>query len=253
MERDENGVLKWTHAKNLYRDWGSIKACLKAFSLTIAICFALVLSLIGCAGGMKSDDFLFQCKIWGCILLGFWLMTFICWSIWAWANGGVDEWEYEMDDDGIRGRKIIRKAWRMKMLRGLAWIAMLLPARPNQKLALRPLLYDNLNKETDVSFASVKGVSFDEKKCQIALETTGDSKEIHVPREDYAEVLAYIEERLQKKKPKRQRTGGRKKASTTDSERSQRYYRLKFADTYYGEMTHYGLYRLAWADVRRAR
>ena len=35
--------------------------------------------------------------------------------------------------------------------------------------------------------------------------------------------------------------------------KSQRYYRLKFADTYYSEMTHYGLYRLAWADVRRAR
>ena len=33
--------------------------------------------------------------------------------------------------------------------------------------------------------------------------------------------------------------------------KSQRCYRLKFADTYYGEMTHYGLYRLAWADVRR--
>ena len=33
--------------------------------------------------------------------------------------------------------------------------------------------------------------------------------------------------------------------------KSQRYYRLKFADTYYGEMTHYGLYRLAWADVWR--
>ena len=35
--------------------------------------------------------------------------------------------------------------------------------------------------------------------------------------------------------------------------KSQRRRRLKFADTYYGEMTHYGLYRLAWADVRRAR
>ena len=35
--------------------------------------------------------------------------------------------------------------------------------------------------------------------------------------------------------------------------KSRRYCRLKFADTYYGEMTHYGLYRLAWADVRRAR
>ena len=32
--------------------------------------------------------------------------------------------------------------------------------------------------------------------------------------------------------------------------KSQRRCRLKFADTYYGEMTHYGLYRLAWADVR---
>ena len=35
--------------------------------------------------------------------------------------------------------------------------------------------------------------------------------------------------------------------------KSQRYYRLKFADTYYGEMAHYGLYRLAWADVRRTQ
>ena len=33
--------------------------------------------------------------------------------------------------------------------------------------------------------------------------------------------------------------------------KSQRYYRLKFADAYYGEMTHYGLCRLVWADVRR--
>ncbi len=35
--------------------------------------------------------------------------------------------------------------------------------------------------------------------------------------------------------------------------KSQRRCRLKYADTYYGEMKHYGLYRLAWADVRRAR
>ena len=35
--------------------------------------------------------------------------------------------------------------------------------------------------------------------------------------------------------------------------KSQRYYRLKFADSYYGELVHYGLHRLAWADVRRTR
>ena len=35
--------------------------------------------------------------------------------------------------------------------------------------------------------------------------------------------------------------------------KSQRYYRLKYADTYYGEMAHYGLYRLAWAKTARRR
>ena len=35
--------------------------------------------------------------------------------------------------------------------------------------------------------------------------------------------------------------------------KSQRYYRLKFADSYYGELAHYGFHRLAWADVRRTR
>ena len=33
--------------------------------------------------------------------------------------------------------------------------------------------------------------------------------------------------------------------------RSQRRYRLKFADTHYGELNHYGMYWLKWADVRR--
>ena len=33
--------------------------------------------------------------------------------------------------------------------------------------------------------------------------------------------------------------------------KSQRRYRLKFADTYYGELKHYGMYWLKWADVRR--
>ena len=33
--------------------------------------------------------------------------------------------------------------------------------------------------------------------------------------------------------------------------KSQRRYRLKFADTYYGELNHYGMYWLKWADARR--
>ena len=33
--------------------------------------------------------------------------------------------------------------------------------------------------------------------------------------------------------------------------RSQRYYRLKFADSYYGELQHYGWQRLRWQDFRK--
>ncbi len=35
--------------------------------------------------------------------------------------------------------------------------------------------------------------------------------------------------------------------------KSQRHYRLKFADTYYGELNHYGMHWLRWAEVRRRR
>ena len=35
--------------------------------------------------------------------------------------------------------------------------------------------------------------------------------------------------------------------------RGQRRYRLKFADTYYGELNRYGMYWLRWADARRRR
>ena len=105
----------------------------------------------------------------------------------------------------------------MKLLRGIACILMILPSRGNQKMAMRSLFYDSRKQKVDVSFSSVKGVSCNEKKGLISLYARGDSKEIYVPREDYAEVLAFIEEILQKKKTKRKRTGGRKKAPATDS------------------------------------
>ena len=220
MKTDEKRVIKWVSKRNLYRDdfWYKTKACLKAFGIMALVMFVFLLAVFAFADGFSLKMFVLPGEIAGGVFLLFAVLTMPCLFLLAWANGGVDEWEYEMDDDGIWGRKIVRKAGRMKFLRGLAWIAMLLPSRPNQKMALRPLLYDNLNKKTDVSFASVKGVSSDEKKCQIALETKGDSKEIHVPREDYAEVVAFIGERLQKKRPKRKPAGDRKRKPKTVSE-----------------------------------
>ena len=217
MSPDANSAFKWTHVRRLYRDWGTLKTCLRAFTLIVVIAFVFMTVLCGFSDGFSLDSLAFQVKMFGVILLVVWTITMPSYYIWAWANGGVDEWEYEMDDYGIEGRKVVRKAWRMKLLRGFAWILMLLPTRANQKMAMRSLLYDNWKKKVDVSFSSVKGVSCDEKKERISLETKCDVKEIHVPRDGYAEVRAFIEERIPKKKPKNRKTGGRTGSSTTES------------------------------------
>ena len=217
MERDEKGVLKWVHTKHLYRDWGSIKACLIAFTIAPAIAFVFFTVVCGFADGFSLSLLSTQGKIWGLVFLIFMALLLPSYYLWAWAHGGVDEWEYEMDARGIKGRKIAHNQARLKFLRSIAWIMMLFPMKPGQRVALNNFLYDKGKKEKTIDLIMLRGVERDEKKGKLAIETFNGSEDVHVPREDYAEVLAYIEERIPRKKPKRQRTGGRKKAAATDS------------------------------------
>ena len=217
MERDEKGVLKWVHTKHLYRDWGSIKACLIAFTIAPAIAFVFFTVVCGFADGFSLSLLSTQGKIWGFVFLIFMALLLPSYYLWAWAHGGVDEWEYEMDRRGIKGRKISHNQGRLKSLRSIAWIMMFFPMKPGQRVALNNFLYDKGKKEKNIDLIMLRGVECDEKKGKIAIETFNGSEDIHVPREDYAEVREFIEQRLPKKKPKRQRTGGRKKASKTDS------------------------------------
>ena len=221
MERDEKGVLKWVHAKHLYRDWSSIKACLIAFTIAPAIAFVFFTVVCGFADGFSLSLMSAQGKIWGLVFLIFMVLLLPSYYLWAWAHGGVDEWEYEMDRRGIKGRKIAHNKGRLKFLRSIAWIMMLFPMKPGQRVALNNFLYDKGKKEKNIDLIMLRGVECDEKKGKIAIETFNGSEDIHVPREDYAEVREFIEQRLPKKKPKRQKSSGRKKASTTDSERKQ--------------------------------
>ena len=219
MERDDNGVLKWVHAKHLYLDWSSIKACLIAFTIAPAIAFVFFTVVCGFADGFSLSLMSAQGKIWGLVFLIFMVLLLPSYYFWAWAHGGVDEWEYEMDARGIKGRKIVHKAWRMKVLRALAWFTMFFPAKPGQRIAMRQLLYDNEKKVKYLDLSMLRGATCDEKRSRIAINTANGVEVICMPREVYAEVRAFIEERLQKKQPKRGRAGGRKNASTTDSER----------------------------------
>ena len=194
--------MKWVHTTQLYREWyrHSAKACLKAFALAAAMPFVFFTVILGFAEGFSLDSLVLQGKIWGGVFLLLCVLTFPSLLVWAWANGGVDEWAYEMDKSGIRGRKLVRKPGRMKVLRAFAWIAMFMPAKPGQKTALRRLFYDDPEKEKHVDLVMLRGVSGDEKTGRISIDTFNGATEIAVPRDDYAEVLEYIESRLPKKK-----------------------------------------------------
>jgi hypothetical protein len=211
LKTDEKRVIKWVSTRNLYRDdfWYKLKACLKAFGIMALIMFVFLLAVFGFADGFSRKMFILPSEIAGGIFLLFAVLTLPSLFLLAWANGGVDEWEYEMDRRGIKGRKIVHKAWRMKVLRALAWITMLFPAKPGQKMAMRQLLYDNEKKEKSVDLIMLRDFTCDEKRGKIAIDTLNGTEEIYVPREDYAEVVAFIGERLQKKRPKRKPADGR--------------------------------------------
>ncbi len=217
MERDAKGVFKWVHTKHLYRDWGSMKVCFMVFSLIPAGAFVFFTVVCGFMDGFSLKMLAMWGKIWGLVLLIIWALLLPSYYLWAWAQGGVDEWEYEMDRRGIKGRKISHNQGRLKFLRSIAWIMMLFPMKPGQRMALHNFLYDKGKKEMHADLVMLRGVSGDEKKGKISIDTFNGAAEIFVPHEDYAEVLTYLEGRIPKKKPKTQRTGGRKKASTTDS------------------------------------
>ena len=211
MKPDEMSVIKWVSTRNLYRDWGSFKVCLKVFTLISVGAFVFFTVVAGFIDGFSLKHLVLWGKIWGVALLIFLSLLFPSYYLWAWANGGVDEWECELDRHGIKGRKVAHNQGRLKFLRSIAWIMMLFPMKPGQRIALHNFLYDKGQKEKYVDLIMLKGFTCDEKRGKIAIDTLYGAEEIYVPREDYAEVLAHIEERIPKKKPKRQRTGDRKK------------------------------------------
>ena len=200
MERDEKGALKWVHAKHLYRDWSSIKACLIAFTIAPAIAFVFFTVVCGFADGFSLSLLSTQGKIWGLVFLIFMALLLPSYYLWAWAHGGVDEWEYEMDARGIKGRKTAHNQGRLKFLRSIAWIMMLFPMKPGQRVALNNFLYDKGKKEKYVDLIMLKDFICDERRGSIAIDTLNGAEEIYVPREVYAEVVAFIGERKTKRR-----------------------------------------------------
>lgn len=222
MKPSEKSVIKWVSTQNLYRDdlWYKLKACLKAWGVTALVMFLFLFILF-----LIAEKFRFSLKLFtlpsivgGGSFVFLTAFTLPSLFLFAWANGGVDEWEYEMDRRGIKGRKIAHNQGRLKFLRSIAWIMMLFPMKPGQRMALHNFLYDKGQKEKYVDLIMLKDFTCDEKRGKVAIDTWNGAEEIDVPHEVYAEVVAFIGERLQKKRANRKSAGGRKKVSKTVSE-----------------------------------
>ena len=211
MSPDENGVLKWTHAKNLYRDWRTFGAVLRAFYIAALIVFLLALVMFAIADDFTLRTVVLPAKIAGGVFVLFAVLSLPAMYLIAWAKGGVDEWEYEVKPWHVKGRKIVRHPGRMKVLRFFAGLGILMATKPGQAQAMRGLLRDSEKKELDILLFNDAVVTGDEKTGTIGLESHGQTEEIHVAPEDCAQVLEYITFR-----PKRQR----KPASKTTKKRT---------------------------------
>lgn len=218
MKPDEKSVIKWGSTRNLYCDWGSFKVCLKVFTLIPVGAFVFFTVVAGFIDGFSLKHLVLWGKIWGVALLIVLSLLFPSYYLWAWANGGVDEWECELDRHGIKGRKIAHNQGRLKFLRSIAWIMMLFPMKPGQRMALHNFLYDKGQKEKYFDLSMLRDSICDERRGKVAIDTVNGVESIYMPREVYAEVVEFIEELRQKKRAKRKPAVGRKRKSKTVSE-----------------------------------
>lgn len=211
---DENGVLKLVHAKNLYRDWRTVGAVLRACHILAIIMFLFALVLFAITDKFTLKTIVLPAEIAGGVYALFVVLMLPAMYLLAWAKGGVDEWEYEVKPWYVKGRKIIHHPGRMKALRFFAGLGLLMSTRPGQAQALRGLLRDSEKKEFDIWLFNDAEVTGDEKTGTIELESHGQNEEIHVSPEDYAQVLEYITFKPKRRRKTASKTTKKQTAST---------------------------------------
>lgn len=180
MVKTGEGTFRWSYVFRLYSDWGTLKGALMAFGIGGAV-FAVPMLFLG-MWGVAAE-----------LVPGLMALATLAHFAGAWFQGGVDDWSYEMDEWGITGETTVHHPGRAKLLRNL-------PKRSNWTLPK-----DFPKKYVEVAFSKVKTVSSDERKCKIVLETSTRTHTVFVPREDHAEVLAFITGQIPQPRPKRTR------------------------------------------------
>ena len=193
MKPDENGIYRWRHSVNLYRNPGILWLLYKVFGGIFAGCMLFGLFLadfkVSLAGVMWAS-------------IGFVVMIAIVtlsYYVYALIQGGRYTWDFEMDEDGVNGVQVANEAKRNKVL-GAAVAAMGAATGNLTQMGVGTMVAAGNGWYS--KFATVSKVKPDRKHNTLNIHNGLFHNQVFVSDEDFEFVLDYITSRCPKLKKK---------------------------------------------------
>ena len=193
MTPDGKGVYRWRYSVNLYRNLGLLWLFYKVFGGIFAGCLLFVLFL----GDFKVSP---EGAKWG--LVGFAVMIAIVtlgYYIYALIQGGRYTWDFEMDEEGVKGVQVANEAKRNKVL-GTVVAAMGVATGNLTQMGVGTMVA--ADDERYSQFATVSKVKPDRKHNTINIHNGLFHEQVFVGDEDFDFMLDYITSRCPKLKKK---------------------------------------------------
>ena len=193
MKPSENGTYRWRYSVNLYKNPGLLWLFYKVFGGIFAGCLLFGLFLadfkVSFAGAMWTS-------------VGFAVMIAIVtlsYYVYALIQGGRYTWDFEMDEEGVKGVQVANEEKRNKVL-GTVVAAMGVATGNLTQMGVGTMVA--ADDERYSQFATVSKVKPDRKHNTINIHNGLFHEQVFVGDEDFDFMLDYITSRCPKLKKK---------------------------------------------------
>ena len=194
MKPDENGICRWRHSVNLYRNPGILWLLCKVFGWV----FAGVVAFEMCLDGFKFDLSFVKWHV--IIYAGIMAIVTLAYYVYALIQGGRYTWDFEMDEKGVNAVQAPNEAKRNTVLGFIVTVMGIFTGNATQMgvgatVATRDGMYSQ--------FESVGTIKVDRRHSTIHIRNGLFRNQIFVGDEDFDFVLEYIVAHCPKAKVKR--------------------------------------------------
>ena len=191
--------ITWLYEKSLYREYGALATVLGVLAGVFAAIW-IVVSAAGLCGGNGAGFFMDITLCFAALIALFMVIGTLAFYIWAWAHGGKETWEYEMDADGVRAHRLPVKPGRLKALRALTLFAMMFSKRPGQTMVMSQTLRDTTLTRFDLPFAKATGIDPQRGEGRIIVKTGRGEESVAVPEAVFDAALAFMQRHIPAKR-----------------------------------------------------